>query len=601
MNRFFLSLFFFVIYISQTHAQKETDFLQNITARKTVSLDGQWEIIVDPYQIGFEGNRRTFFKNDSSATDFDYVEYKFEKSNYLNVPGDWNSQREELFFYEGVVWYKKIFNTTKNSDLRYFIHFGAANYLTKVYLNGKPLGSHEGGFTPFAFEITQEFTDGKNELVVAVDNTRKEEYVPNLNTDWWNYGGITRSVNLVETPKVFIKDYALQLYDNQSDKISISVELSEPISQNVLLKIEELEIEKKIRTNSKGMGTLILAAKPQLWSPENPKRYTVQLGIGEEFLTDQIGFRTIKTKGTKILLNGKSIFLRGVSIHDESPYQGKRIGTHDEAKQLLLWAKEMNCNFIRLAHYPHNEYMVRLADELGFLVWSEIPVYWKIPWKNNHAYSVAESQLVEMIERDKNRASIIIWSVANETPDIPERSVFLNKLIDKVHALDATRLVSAALHEIEYNEHTNTKTIKDKLVESVDIMSVNNYCGWYEYPKNGDCGLLKWSTVYNKPLIMSEFGGGALKGFHGEKSERWTEEFQAEIYRQNIRMFKNIDFLAGLSPWILKDFRSPRRFFPGIQDYWNRKGLISNKGIKKAAFHIMQEYYQKLENTDSQK
>ena len=564
---------------------------QNVASRNVQDLDGKWQYIVDPIDTGLSGTARYgFFDNAQLTNSFDYREYQFLPANALQVPGDWNTQHEKLFFYEGAIWYRKPFNTSKKQDKRYWLYFGAVNYIAKIFLNGNEIGMHEGGFTPFSFEVTKLLEEGENEVVVYVNNERKQEYVPNLETDWWNYGGITRSVQLIETEKVFVRDYTIKLHDKAKDEIEVQVSLSDSVSTMVTLNIPELKIKKEIKTNGEGKGFVTFKGKPVLWSPENPKLYEVQLQYGEESIRDKIGFRTIETQGTKILLNGKSIFLKGISIHEEAPFEGKRVGTYDEAKQLLTWAKEMNCNYVRLAHYPHNEDILRLADEMGILVWSEIPVYWKIDWKSEHAYESAENQLVEMIERDKNRASVIIWSVANETPDTEERTIFLEKLITKTRAMDETRLLSAALHQVDYDENSNTKTITDGLVEFIDVMSVNNYCGWYESPKNGDCSLLKWASEFNKPLILSEFGGGALQGNHGQ--DRWTEEFQSNIYRQNLDMMDNIDFLAGMSPWILKDFRSTRRFLPGIQDFWNRKGLISDRGIKKQAFFIMKAYYE---------
>ena len=572
------------------YSQNQNFQIQNVAARDVVSLDGKWQFIVDPIDSGLSGSTRYgFYHNSKLENSFDYQEYQFISANSLHVPGDWNSQQKKLFFYEGTVWYRNLFMAKKNQEKRYFLHFDAVNYIAKVYLNGKEVGMHEGGFTPFSFEVTEFLKDGVNEVVVYANNERKQEYVPNLETDWWNYGGITRSVQLLETEKVFVRDYTIKLHDKRKDEIEVQLSLSDSVSSMVTLIIPELKIKKEIKTNGAGKGFVTFKGKPVLWSPENPKLYEVRLQYGEESIRDKIGFRTIETQGTKILLNGKPIFLKGISIHEEAPFEGKRVGTYDEAKQLLTWAQEMNCNYVRLAHYPHNGDMLKLADAMGILVWSEIPVYWKIDWNSEHAYTTAENQLTEMIERDKNRASVIIWSVANETPDTEERTVFLKNLIDRTRALDYTRLLSAALHQVDYDENSNTKTITDGLVEFIDVMSVNNYCGWYENPIDGDCGQLKWASAFNKPLILSEFGGGALQGHHGE--ERWTEEFQSNIYKQNFEMMDNIDFLAGMSPWILKDFRSPRRFLPGIQEFWNRKGLISERGIKKEAFFIMKDYY----------
>jgi len=294
-----------------------------------------------------------------------------------------------------------------------------------------------------------------------------------------------------------------------------------------------------------------------------------------------------------LLLNGQPVFLRGVCVHEEFPLEGGgRVNNADKAKQLLLWAKELGCNFVRLAHYPHNEDMTRLADELGIMVWSEVPVYWTINWTNTETYRNAEQQLTDEIRRDDNRAAIIIWSLANETPVSEARTKFLTQLAAKARELDGTRLISAAMERHAKSGADNVNVVQDPLAEVVDVVAFNQYIGWYEGLPD-KCGKVSWEIPYNKPVFISEFGGDARQGLHGDKSQRWTEEFQEDLYRQTLPMLDKIDGLVGFSPWILVDFRSPKRTLPGIQDGFNRKGLISSDGVKKKAFFELQDYYRK--------
>jgi beta-glucuronidase len=265
-----------------------------------------------------------------------------------------------------------------------------------------------------------------------------------------------------------------------------------------------------------------------------------------------------------------------------------RAYSQEDSRVLLEWAKEMNCNFVRLAHYPHNDNMVRVADSMGLMVWSEVPVYWTILWDNDETYNNARNQLSEVISRDKNRASVILWSVGNETPVSELRLTFMSNLVRFVRDKDPTRLITAAL-ENHYIDK-NTVVINDPLGKYLDVLGCNEYIGWYD-GLPAKCDKIEWKTIYNKPLIMSEFGGGALYGLHADKLTRWSEEFQEDIYKHQVSMLKEISFLRGTTPWILKDFRSPRRPLPLIQDYFNRKGLISDEGHKKKAFYIMKNFY----------
>ena len=593
-SRAFVALIWLV---GAAQAQLPAPLITNIEARHNISLNGKWQIIIDPYEAGFYDYRYEprpdgYFKNAKPSNQGDLVEYDFDTSQQLNVPGDWNSQDPRLLFYEGTVWYKKSFDYPKKDHSRVFVYFGAANYDSNVYLNGQLLGHHEGGFTPFNFEVTNHLRDKDNFLVMKVDNTRRRDAVPTLNTDWWNYGGLTREVSLVEFPDTFVQDYFLQLKKGSTDEVEGWVKLNGGSShQAVTIEIAEANVKRTITTDSSGYAAVIFKARLQRWSPYNPKLYQVSIASGANVVKERIGFRTIETRGMDILLNGKPIFLRGISIHEESPLHSGRAFSEDDARTLLSWAKELGCNFVRLAHYPHNEHITRLADQMGIMVWSEIPVYWTILWNNPETFDNANNQLSESITRDKNRASIILWSVANETPVSEARTRFLRRLIDHARQADPTRLLTAAM-ERHYAD-PNTFVIDDPLADYLDVLGCNEYVGWYDGPPE-KADHLTWKISYNKPLVVSEFGGGARFGEHGDKHVRWTEEYQNDLYEHQIAMLKKIPSLRGMTPWVLVDFRSPRRPLPRIQDFYNRKGLISSGGERKQAFFTLQRFYRDL-------
>ncbi|HXF12301.1 MAG TPA: glycoside hydrolase family 2 TIM barrel-domain containing protein [Terriglobales bacterium] len=561
--------------------------LADVSGRTSTSLDGTWNTIVDPYETGLGSY---FYDNSKPKTKSDLLEFDFEHSPKLHVPGDWNTQRESLLFYEGPLWYQRSFSYHKPSAKRTFLYFGAANYFARVWLNGKKLGEHIGGFTPFDFDATDQLIDGDNSVVVEVENTRHSDGIPALKTDWWNYGGLTRGVQLVEVPQTYIHDYDVQLAKGKADVIDGWVQLTGATpSGEVSIEIPEIRLKQSAPVDASGRAVFRFPAHVQLWSPENPKLYQVVISSTGDRVTDEIGFRTIETRGSQILLNGKPIFLRGISMHEEAPFRSGRAFSEEDDRTLLTWAKELGCNFIRMAHYPYNEEMLRLADQMGLLVWEEIPVYWDIQWQNPATIENAKSQLREVISRDRNRAAIALWSMSNETPISPERTEFLKSLAAYARQLDSTRLITSALNHWDHNG-SDVRTLSDPVGEFLDVLGVNEYMGWYE-GRIEDTDHTQWKFAYEKPVIVSEFGAGAQYNLHGDDQTRFTEEYQANLFNHQLAMWQRVPEMAGMSPWVLVDFRSPRRPLPGIQNYFNRKGLISDQGQRKQAFYVLRKFY----------
>lgn len=577
----------------QGKAAQEVKAPLNVYGRSVTSLNGMWKYFVDQQDIGYYDYRMNptrwgFFLDAKPRNVSDLVEYSFDDSKSMKVPGDWNTQDEQLYWYEGSVWYRQKFNWKPEQGRKALLYFAGANYLSRVWVNGKQVGVHEGGFTPFCFDVSDVVKAGENTIVVMVNNNRKKENIPTQIFDWWNYGGITRDVMMVSVPETYIEDYSLLLVKGNTKLINVKLKLNEKkAGKMVTLSIPELKIKKKLVTDAQGEANVVLKAKPSLWCPENPKLYKVSITTAEETISDEIGFRTIETRGKQILLNGKPIFLKGISSHEETAYTSRRCNSAEDADTLLAWAKDLGCNFMRLAHYPHNEHAIREAERKGVLLWEEIPCYWTIDWKNEKTFANAKRQLQDMIGRDKNRANVIVWSVANETPHSAERDKFLSELAKFAKTEDDTRLISMAMEVTGQSNYVNR--LNDNMNKYVDIISFNEYIGWYR--DVNDAPKMKWEVPYDKPVIISEFGGGAVAGLHGSKNERWTEEFQENLYKENLDMLSKIEGLSGMTPWVLKDFRSPRRINPVVQKDFNRKGLVSDKGKRKKAFYVLKEWY----------
>jgi len=581
-----------IIVVFGNYLQAQTA-MSNVESRHLSNLNGEWQVILDPTRIG-EWKQVWLEKKPKSKTDF--IEYSFDGGPMLKVPGDFNSQLPELTYLEGIVWYKKVFHYKSNNKKRLFMHFGSVNYLAEVYLNGEKIGSHEGGFTPFQFEITNKVKEGQNTLIVKADSQRLYNGLPGTGYDWFNYGGITREVNLIETDKTFIDNYSVQLKKGSLNKVLGWVQLNgNNAKQKIKLKIPELNKIYKTESDSKGHASIAFDVNLKLWSPENPKLYKIIIESETDTVVDTIGFRCIEVQGSKVLLNKKEIFFKGVNIHEENPNKGGRAYSKEDALLLLNSAKELGCNLVRLAHYPHNENMIKEAEKLGLMVWSELPIYQHIQFSDSLVPKKMETMLKEMIHRDKNRCGVVIWSLSNETyPDTANRTDALIKLTQKCRAIDSTRLIN---HVINTQSYTNNAfNVSDPLYEYSDLICINEYIGWY-IPWQGEPSNVKWSFAYpDKPVFISEFGAEAVYGNNdGSKDEAsgWTEEYQKQVYIDQLEMFKTIPNLCGISPWLLFDYKSLGRMNQVHQKGYNRKGLLSEKGEKKKAWYIMNDYYRK--------
>jgi beta-glucuronidase len=583
--RSILVFFLFTIIRISLHAQEA---MINVDARKIISLNGTWDAIIDPAGVG-EWRQIWTEKKPEKKTDF--VEYSFEGGPSLQVPGDFNTQMPELTYEECTVWYRKIFNYQKDSTKRLFLHFGAVNYIADVYLNGTKLGSHEGGFTPFQFEITDLVKQGRNSIVVKVNNQRLKEGVPALGYDWFNYGGITRDVNLIVTPNSYIEDYFIQLGKHSMNSVTGWIKLKSGNSSKVRILIPELKLDNTYMTGQNGIAEVSFSTALQLWSPETPRLYNVIIESETDTIMDRIGFRNIEVSGTQILLNDKPIFIRAVNIHEERPMKAGRANSTADARTLLGWAKELGCNLVRLAHYPHNENMIKLAEEMGIMVWDEIPVYQQIQFSSPAVSQKMNQMMREMVHRDKNRCGVVIWSLSNETNSSPDRDKSLIELSKKCRLLDSTRLITSVINDQHYKN--DSIRVWDTLYKYFDVMSINEYLGWY-VPWQGKPSDTKWQLIYQKPIIISEFGGEAKFGSNrGPKDEAasWSEEYQEQIYKDQVKLFEVTPNLAGVCAWILIDYRSPTRMHPVYQQGYNRKGLLSELGEKKKAWYVLNQYY----------
>lgn len=571
------------------------DTLINDAGRDRESLDGLWKFSPDPYDTCLRARWYAEETHDEHGRRLPW-DYDYEEWETVSVPGCWNMVGERYFLYEGPAVYTRTFEYDDPDNNRVFLRFGAAYHDIMVFLNQEFIGYHEGGDTPFNIEITDRI-EAENRIVCVVNNARRADRIPTDVTDWFNYGGIYRSVDLIRVPNLFIRDYHVHLVPgSEFTKIKASVEVDAPhvsshgtsASLDVRLSIPELNVDVTIDVAADGesmlRGEVVVEARPELWSPYDPRLYSVTLSTGNDTVTDRIGFREIAVRDMEVLLNGNPIYLNGVSCHEDSVDNGKAL-TEEEVRENFALVKEMGGNFIRLAHYPHHERSARIADEIGLMIWAEIPVYWAVDFTNPATIDNGHSQLEELIRRDRNRASVVIWSVGNENPDTDDRLEFMSGLASRARELDPTRLVSAACLWDEVNCR-----IQDRLTPHLDVIGINEYYGWYT-PDFEELERFFANSDPDHPVIITEFGGGCLAGHHGTKGEMFTEENQRHIYERQTEVLGRARYVKGTTPWILHDFRVMRRL-NRFQNGYNRKGLLSeDKSRKKPGFYVMQDFY----------
>ena len=551
------------------------------SGRSGVSLDGAWNFCVDLLDTGL---RQKWFAMqpatpEERAEPWDYDPYMGET---VPVPSNWQMLKEKWYFYEGSAWFTRPLDHTACPGRRQILRIGAANYEAKIFLNGQFLGNHLGGSTPFCVELTDHLRAGRNWVMICVNNSRTLERVPMRNTDWFNYGGIYREVTLYDLPQAFISDLFVRL-SNDGTQIEIDVSVDGAESGHCRVHIPELGISADLAVEQ-GKGHISCPATPERWSSEHPRLYDVTAEFGEDRVTDRVGFRTISRQGTEILLNGQPIWLRGISVHEDDRVLGK-VATEEDLRRRFEHARALGCNYLRLAHYPHHERAAQIADEMGFLLWAEIPVYWAIAFDNPATYADAENQLLELIRRDRNRASVVIWSIGNENPDTDARLHFMRDLAQAARHADSTRLIAAAC----LVNHARNR-IEDRLADHLDVIGINEYYGWYD-ENIADLIEIGRNSQPDRPVVISETGADGAIGENAPTRGLFSAAYMTEVYRQQIEILRDLDYVKGMSPWILYDFRVERRQNI-FQQGFNLKGLIAaDKTTRKPAFEVLASFY----------
>jgi beta-glucuronidase len=548
---------------------------------KTISLNGKWKCKSDIKNKGIEN--KWYLPENYNVNDIDLYDIEIPKSFNL---------LEEFENFEGVIWHFNQFEVKGNFDFNKYdfqIRFKGANYNTKVWLNGRFIGKHNGGFTPFYFNINNLIKERENFLTVRTDNTRKKDQIPPISFDWFNWGGIYRDIDLLILYKNRIKDVIIKT--NLRNKQESKIEVSYNVKGNVLLEWQILDSSKlhvlyeSAAPEGSGKGSFnIIINNPKLWAPNTPNLYYLRIyNISQKndkklIFKSHFGIRQIEVIGTNLYLNKEKIFLKGASLHEEYMPYGRSI-PYKKRKEDVDNFKSLGFNAIRTGHYSHDEDLIDIADKVGVLILEEIPVYWSCDFKNPQTYETAANMLKELIWRDINHPSVIWWSVGNELPlHTKSCSKFVKSLMNLIRDVDKTRIVTVV----------SRKLIPDLTRKSVDVATLNTYFGWYYGNEKMISFILDLirAPVFNKPWIYTEFGAGAKYGFHTDwnKLVKYSEEKQMQLLDYTIRTINSKDHFAGWFIWIYRDFRSPYRQ-NRFQLGYNRKGIVSGENERKLIYH----------------
>lgn len=567
--------------------------------RQVRDLSGFWDFQLDPAN---QGLRKGWPRG-------------FAGGRVIGVPASWNDQFEDTRDYLGAAWYQTRFAPpAEREGRRVFLRFNSVNYLAQVWLNGVKLGFHEGGHVPFSFEVTGRLRPEKNLLVVRVDGRLAPDRVPPGNVpsdpkdafansfnppasfDFFPYCGIQRSVLLFTTPRDFLSDVTVATdLSGSTGKVGVRVSANRPSASAARVTLEGFGQKRSaLAALSRGSGRALLTVpRAKLWAPGSPHLYSLSVELLEgPTAVDRydlpVGIRTLQVKGHRLLLNGKPVFLKGFGRHEDFPVLGRYLPRAVLVKDfgLMGWT---GANSFRTTHYPYDESNLALADRLGFLVLDETPavgLFFK-PRGLSKRLKLCRQYVREMIDRDKNHPSVVMWSLANEPHSHrPQAAGFFKDLAGLAKKLDPTRPVTLVSYLGK----------REEAFRFLDVVCVNRYFGWYSQPGDLDQACRKLSEDldalhrrFKKPVLVTEFGADALPGHHAEPPEMFSEEYQAEMITRYLEVLGKKPYVAGAHVWNLCDFKTAQATHrPGAMNW---KGVFTRDRRPKQAAHVLRKIW----------
>ncbi len=583
----------------------------NFGQRASENLEGNWGLLPDPME---RCRQQGWWKNQRKPGYF-FPSYDDDGFWPTQVPGAYNIIHPNLEFYEGDVIYLLHFPAKPaEKGERVYLSFEGVADRCQVYLNGHLVAEHDGPYTPFPVEVTQQLK-AENRLLLVVNCKRLEDSVPGMRHDWFRYGGIHGPVCLYRVPDLFVQDVALQTTLLPGDLVRLRLEvrlygINRDLDHPVRAWLEDSSGKKVASWQIAGRAkTWVREAVElprsfvQLWAPGHPHLYRLVVECGLDRWEDEVGLRQIEAKGTRLLLNGEDIFLHGACTWIHDPQSGIISTRKETADKLVSVGRDLNVNFFRTGHTPPSREYIRACDRAGILLWSEIPAYWMGPTMvEPAAMHRALSMAQEMLCAFRNSPSIILWSVGNECclhdTETPVTNLFyFLTMAEFFHAHDPTRLVTYT-GGMEGSASPHVKKIcPPELVEQLDVVGINTYAGINDgadkdAPEEiGNLALcIETAHSFGKPMILAENGIDAVLG---ETSFDFGEDRQEAYYQKTwaiIDRLRREGKIQGVSYWVLTDYRTPIKF-SRHQNGYNRKGLMTVDFKPKKAFLVAAQAY----------
>jgi beta-glucuronidase len=568
--------------------------------REVKNLSGIWKFKIDAEGVG---EKEKWFTKKLSDTIM------------MPVPASYNdiTQSAEIRDYVGNVWYETTFFVPVSwEEKRVFVRFGSVSHYAKVWVNGIFVTEHKGGFLPFETDVSRTLKYGKeNKITVKVNNildwttlpvgeikNGRQEYYH----DFFNYAGIHRPVLLTALPKTYIADITVKTDIQNTDGI---VEYEVRVRGNPSLVVAKLIDEEGIDATNFGNNGRLIVKNAKLWQPGKAYLYTLVVrssekdGDSEDVYRLPVGIRTVEVKGKEFLINGKPFYFRGFGKHEDGEIIGKGQDTAQNIKDyhLLEW---IGANSFRASHYPYSEEMMNMADCEGVVIIDEVPAVGMNMFNRNEKIFSADrvnqktlahhlDVIRELIERDKNHPSVVMWSIANEPASYEDEALpYFNVVANHARKLDSTRPITFV---------NCSSPFECKVAQLFDVVCVNRYFGWYSDPGSLEViesqlenDLNAWFKCFGKPVFLTEYGADTISGFHSEPPEMFSEEFQVEFLKRYHNVLDKLDFIIGEHVWAFADFKTKQ----GITRVGgNKKGVFTRNRQPKMSAHFLRERWNK--------